>query len=332
MSCNDILKQGIFDETMISGQRSVSEDLFEWLKCSTYQTVKQKIDSGLKIGLPLEGIPLQIGGSFTNDEFNSWKQKINTGQARAFSANEVTLIVKRNVNDSIIKAWSECIKAQHRGLGLISDISVKDDPSHLVYTVRYIPDDIDDPYPKITAGGFQVVGAIATKPFADGTEIPYAGISTLLTRQGWSAVTVVINTTRGTDSQSVPPSVPPLQISHNNISLAVIDNNRQFRIIASDQVMKAIRKVTYFIHWIPNFPLEAQPTGSSMAAVAVAVAAAARRVAIAAAAEVNSKTPRVVTDSTTSFATQFTSDGKVNRVTADVELLDGVIHNYVLTL
>jgi hypothetical protein len=207
--CNSILQQGIFDETLISTNRSVSETLFEWLKSASFSDVKSKIDSGLKIGLPIKGIPVEIGGSFSEDDFKNWKHEVESSNARLFTEQEARFILRRSASDEIVRAWLECIIGTVAKVGLNSDLIPTEGSENLVFTVRYIPDDIDDPYPVVLRNGFQVTGARAVAPLADGSEIPFAGISTLLIREGLSAVTVVVNTSRGTTNQSSPPVEPP---------------------------------------------------------------------------------------------------------------------------
>lgn len=207
--CNSILQQGIFDETLISTNRSVSETLFEWLKSVSFSDVKSRIDSGLKIGLPIKGIPISIDGSFSEDDFNNWKQEVASGNARLFTEQETRFLLRKSASDEIVRAWVKCIGITVGKVGLDSDLILSEGAENLVFTVRYIPDDIDDPYPVVLSNGFQVAGAKAVAPLADGSEIPFAGISTLLIREGVSAVTVVLNTSRGTTSQSSPPLEQP---------------------------------------------------------------------------------------------------------------------------
>lgn len=208
--CNKFLQQGIFDTTLISTSRSVSGSLFEWLKSASFSEVKSKIDSGLNIGLPIKGIPINIGGSFSEGDFNNWKQEVASGNARQFTDQEASSILKKSVSLDVVQAWSKCIKDTAVRVGLDSDLALSDSPENLVFTVRYIPDDIDDPYPVVLSSGFQVAGARAVAPLADGSEIPFGGISTLLIRDELSVVTVVVNTNRGTTNQSSPALRPPL--------------------------------------------------------------------------------------------------------------------------
>jgi hypothetical protein len=50
--CDEILKQGVFDTIIIDSNRSVSDNIFEWLKTSEFESFKNKTSAGLKIGLP----------------------------------------------------------------------------------------------------------------------------------------------------------------------------------------------------------------------------------------------------------------------------------------
>lgn len=85
--CDAILSHGIFDTVIFDLNMDVSENLFEWLKRSTFSEVKEKIDAGLKLSLPIKGVPFSLDGSFTEDDFNQWKEDIDQGKSRKFTLN-----------------------------------------------------------------------------------------------------------------------------------------------------------------------------------------------------------------------------------------------------
>ena len=178
-SCDDILKQGIFNEILTKQDRSVSENVFEWLKTSTFSEVKKKIDAGLKVALPIKGIPVNIGANFTEDEFNQWKQDVDQGRARNFSEQESLTLVQRSVDQGIVKAWLDCLDKKF-GVGLSLSISEPHDQQGLVLTIRYVPNDVTDAPP--TVQRLDVSGAIPRNDLT-GVEIEFGGTAVILQRQ-----------------------------------------------------------------------------------------------------------------------------------------------------
>jgi hypothetical protein len=205
--CNEGLRYGVFNESMVKLDRSISKSLFEWLKESSYETVKQASDGGLTIGLPVEGVEFAIGGEFSKENFEKWKRMVESGKARSFTEKEAMSIVKRTVAPEVFEAWVKCVTRNEQGL--VIDLDVAEEDNVLVFEARYIPDDEDDEFPVVMPNGFQLTGATTQYPLKEGDEIPFAGVSVTCERIGLSAVTVVLNTSRGTKSDSEPEIEPP---------------------------------------------------------------------------------------------------------------------------
>jgi hypothetical protein len=110
MSCDAILQQGIFDTIVINSNRSLSANFLEWLSSASYSDFKQKLDAGLKIGLPIKNIPVEIKGDHSSDEFESWKQQYAGGNSRAFTEQETLQIVSSSVSNTLTEKWLECYR------------------------------------------------------------------------------------------------------------------------------------------------------------------------------------------------------------------------------
>src|SRR5712691_8741228 len=80
--CGAILQQGIFNSIITQQQKSVTDNLLEWLIRVDWGTFSQKQNSGLNIGFPIYGVPITISGSHTQDEFNQWQSAVNQGRYR----------------------------------------------------------------------------------------------------------------------------------------------------------------------------------------------------------------------------------------------------------
>lgn len=202
--CDAILKNGIFNTIKIDTAREISENLYDWLRKTDYATFKHARQSGLKIGLPIDGVPLEIGNDVSEDDFNAWKSKLATGHTRSFTSDEALSIVQRSVSKDIVDAWREC--TSHPPIGLCHYVSMGND-GDISITVRYVPNAPADLPPSVKS--FMAVNATAVNPLLPKDAIPFAGVTVLLTRTrndhgDYPEATVVINTTKGTVSASVP--------------------------------------------------------------------------------------------------------------------------------
>lgn len=207
-NCSDILRWGVFDEIYIDTSRSLSESLYEWLRSVDYGTLKQKVDSGLQIGFPIEGVPLSIKGSVSVDEYEQWRRDVDEGRTRHFTENETMTMWKKSVNKDIVDAWLKCNEPK-AGLQATSNVQ----EPFITITYSYSPIKLDDAYPIVTE--FIVEGATCGKPLVPGTEIPYQGITVVLTRTGTGPVVVILNTDSGSlvntfEALEVPDTKPVL--------------------------------------------------------------------------------------------------------------------------
>ncbi len=219
--CAAILKNGVFDTVITDTTKTAEESLYQWLKETDTGTIQDTQKSGLQFGLPIEGLPLQIKASHTDQEIETWKKAVDSGQSRYFTETEITQIVESSASPIIAKAWLDCIKATQFGLVHYMD----GDGATLAFFARWSPNSPEDSSPTIT--GFEVVGATAKNPPAIGTEITYGGLLILLTRTEQTSgpnlypeVTVVLNTTKSAALEIEPavlkpptvPQTPPISV------------------------------------------------------------------------------------------------------------------------
>lgn len=208
--CDSVLKSGVFDEILVNTSKSLSENLTEWLESIEHKDFDKAQKAGLNIGFPIKGVPVNIGGSFSKNEFDNWKQEVSTGKSRQFTEEEAMQVFSRSASTAILDAWNKCIDDMGLGFGLQSSVDVTDGGIDIVFTVRWVPNSMTDFPPKVTSGGFLVSGATPKGTFPDDMEIPLAGYSAIVSRVGSGSVTIVLNTTKGSITQTIPPLAPAL--------------------------------------------------------------------------------------------------------------------------
>lgn len=206
--CDSVLKDGVFDTILVNTSKTVSENLTEWLESVDYKNFQKLQSAGLNIGLPIKGIPINVGGSFSESEFDDWKTQVSAGASRQFTEAETMQVFSKSASPNILNAWSTCIAGMGLGSGLRHDVDPTGEPN-FVFTVRWIPNSMTDFPPTVLPGGFQVSGATPKSTFPDDMEIPLAGFSVIISRTGTESITIVLNTTKGTITESIPALPPP---------------------------------------------------------------------------------------------------------------------------
>jgi hypothetical protein len=227
--CDSVLKAGVFNQILVTTTKSLSENLTEWLESIDYNEFQRQQSAGLNIGFPFKGIPVSIGGAFSQNEFDNWKREVSIGSSRQFTEEETMQIFSRSASPAILDAWSTCIKNTIPAgalPGLHHDLISTGEPN-FVFEVKWIPNSMSDFPPTVLPGGFQVVGATSSSTFSDGMEIPLAGFSIILTRTSTSGVTIVLNTTKGTITESIPPiPAPPPKLPSITLKLFAASDSK----------------------------------------------------------------------------------------------------------
>ena len=210
--CDEILAQGVFDTIVIDTSRSVASNLFEWLKSTTFQELQEKTSGGLNIGFPIEGIPIDIGIDFSEEEFEQWREAVDEGRVRSFTENEALQIVRQTASPEILDRWLECIRLTNPiGTGIVCRLLSDEDASTILYQAQFIPNSpVDaDTIPRVEE--FIVTGATSVRGIQEGDEIPFSGAVATITRNGRSEITINLDTEKGSCTRIIPaiPIPPP---------------------------------------------------------------------------------------------------------------------------
>jgi len=199
--CNDILRRnGAFNTIIQQSAQSADEQLFEWLKTVTWMEFSQKQDAGLKIVLPVDGLPVGLDGKYTQEQFQKFVQMRDQGKIRIFTQQEFYKTVQITASEVIAKAWSDCMKGPGRsahGLTCWADQDDQQENGIVVYQARYFADEANPMLPIVARGGFTVVGAHIVdrpNPLTDGATVQAGGTAVTLQRDGKKAITVTLRT------------------------------------------------------------------------------------------------------------------------------------------
>jgi LysM domain len=217
--CNPLLKGGVFDTFIKNSSKSVSDSTYEWLRTATWEEFKKKQDAGLKIVIPIEGVPVGGEGKYTEDQFRKFTQLRAEGKLRNFSSTEFEHIVRLTASPKIAEIYVECLKSNPNPRGMTCWRGADDrlENGVVVYNARYYVDG-KTPEPHVAKkNGFTVSGGTAETPLAAGDIIPFGGVAVKITRTKKSAITIVLNSKeRGACNSVIFPAIgdvpPPFKI------------------------------------------------------------------------------------------------------------------------
>jgi hypothetical protein len=140
--CNAILEHGIFDKTATDTLRIRTQTLINWLSQTEFKSFAEARDAGLKIGFPIDGIPVELGG-YSRD--NEWSQYQASLQTLDISDTKILEEFHQTVNaadQAIVNAWQVCI-LNNRGISH-AVIEMNDDPKK--FTLLLVYDAVGEPY------------------------------------------------------------------------------------------------------------------------------------------------------------------------------------------
>jgi hypothetical protein len=108
--CRHVL-QGLFNDTSIMSKQQNHDDFNRYLCTTDFGTHEEAQSYGMKVGMPVYDVPLQISGQFDKSQKDNWKK--THCEATAASSTSATSLVMfvRKVSPEIAKQWLECVKA-----------------------------------------------------------------------------------------------------------------------------------------------------------------------------------------------------------------------------
>jgi len=218
--CSDVLAHGIFNSTVIEQSASSRQSFTEWQCTSDFATHDEAIDAGVSIGVPIYGVPLKLGGSFSREERDTWKHDhcSNTLSTADYAAKYV--LIKKLVAPEILTAWQACMEIAQQYRPVVCNAKAPDN-AHITYTARWKrAGDLDTVNPVVTSSF--VDGATVTGPqpptqnrlLSQDTRLTSDGVQVTLLRNGNSAVQMSLNTTRGPCEAYIPEAKLSIKLAY----------------------------------------------------------------------------------------------------------------------
>ena len=110
-SCEGILKDGIWEYEQNAGSVKQTSSFLNWFCSKTYSNYKEAREAGLKLGIVYEGIPIEIGGNYSESQWSEFRNETCRYESGGYiHAQEFTEFARRASKD-IVKAWENCTTA-----------------------------------------------------------------------------------------------------------------------------------------------------------------------------------------------------------------------------
>ena len=201
--CNAVLLGGVFNKARVKDNSEYRQALLDFLLTSRYEEVKNAMNAGLDLKVPIEGVPLGLGADFGQESFKKWQMDHkHLKSSDTFNKRNYELMLKWASKD-ILDAWTKCMSACHeskdklmQGLN-IRVVSVQDETFTIAFS--WIPSPGDDGKPQITDSVVSGCTVVNEKQLAEKLVIA-TGIdshSVVFKRQADADSVVVVNTTKG---------------------------------------------------------------------------------------------------------------------------------------
>lgn len=218
VDCGQILRQGIFNDVTIHTSAQMVHDYNQFIYASDFGTHDQAIAAGINVGAPVYGIPVQVGGTFTNQEKDAWRT-----QHAEYRNDHLTLSQKydsatKQVDQGIVRAWLECISRVDQRSGLTAKL---DDtaPGSPILSVSWIPLPGDaGGLPKVSKssmiGGTRIDGQTILYPVGSVLKLGIDANKVALRRNAHDTLVVSISTNRGDVVATVLPHTDKPVLTH----------------------------------------------------------------------------------------------------------------------
>jgi hypothetical protein len=198
--CNALLAGGVFNQLRLRTASDIRLAIFDWECTTEFKTHDEAINAGLSIGFPVYGVPLQLGGTFSDTQRDTWKREHCATHSVNMSDQQQKELEVLVASKDILATYTRCIEATSYGLSLRLEEASNCD---MTLFARYVPNSASDKPPKVTS--FVPTGATCPNAPTKGASIPYGGLAFACRRNERDAVLISLNTTKGAKEERLAP-------------------------------------------------------------------------------------------------------------------------------
>lgn len=110
--CSDLLRDSVFNSEEIKENGKEAQSFVSWQCSTSFKSHQEAVDAGLNVGVPVYGVPLEIGGTWNSGSVETWKQENCSAANRKESSESATFRLVRKVAPEIVAGWSSCMESR----------------------------------------------------------------------------------------------------------------------------------------------------------------------------------------------------------------------------
>ena len=201
--CLSMLNRNIYNVITINQSTDIAES-FRRIQCaSQFSTHAEALEAGFQLSVPIYGVPLQVGGVFTEHLRSSWKEQNCEDQDFQYALSSQISFSQRYVPPALFQSFNTCLdfcRSGQNGLSCWADTPTED---HVTFAVRWFPPEgVNDP-PRVVSslvgGAYNpTLGQGDIRLFLEGTSIRVGTTTVPLQKlPGPSFVYTQLSTDRG---------------------------------------------------------------------------------------------------------------------------------------
>jgi hypothetical protein len=198
--CNALLAGGVFNQLRLRTVSDIRLAIFDWECTTEFKTHDEAINAGLSIGFPVYGVPLSLGGTFSDTQRDTWKREHCSTHSVKMSDQQQKELEVLVASKDILAAYTRCIESTSFGLSLRLEEASNCD---MTLFARYVPNNPKDKPPTVVS--FVPTGATCPDGPKKGASIPYGGVAFGCRRNERDAVLIKLNTTKGAKEERLAP-------------------------------------------------------------------------------------------------------------------------------
>lgn len=185
--CRDILEQGIRNTYQSLRTSSLRSAFYDGFCNHTIQKATSSSGGGLSIAFPVEGVPVDLGGSYDESSGNSFQQELCGNRQGGLSDGKYEKLLQAVADPAIVQAWSQC-NANEGGVLITGKLN----GSRLILSLRFR--NVGSISSTELVGDAAFDGVICPRMWVDGMRLDGSTKFMQCDRIGEKPVTVTINT------------------------------------------------------------------------------------------------------------------------------------------
>lgn len=133
-SCSDVLSNGVFNTFKSLNARNYKLKLRDAIAKSYESDSSDKEGGGIDVVVPIDGVPVPIGGKYEGDHVKALKEKYSHNLELELDESDLTWVEQHIASSEILGKWSKCMSEKNGQRGLKTELISVDDKTLVLKT------------------------------------------------------------------------------------------------------------------------------------------------------------------------------------------------------